>query len=174
MNIESERHDLSCHLQRSVRYHRARERFFETWSSLVSFLSLIGGSSVVVSILAELPEWVSLTSGGIVAALQALDQVLRLAAKARDHNSLAGEFLALERILVMKDQLSADDIRELRAEILAIEAREPPVRRYLDLICHNQVARAMGLNDTEHLSWYQRTFAQFLSGDTALQDRSKP
>ncbi|MEI4262814.1 hypothetical protein [Roseovarius sp. D0-M9] len=173
MNIEDQWHEISCHLQRSVRYHRARERFFESWSNGISVLSLLAGSSVVVSILAECPQWIALASGGIVAALQAFDQVFRLGAKARDHNSLAGEFLALERILVMKDAPSLDDIRELRAEILTIEAREPPVRRYLDLICHNQVARAMGSDDIEQLSWSQRTFAQFLSGDTALQHRSK-
>ncbi|MET4130687.1 hypothetical protein [Roseovarius sp. MBR-6] len=169
MPIDAEHHDLTCHLQRSIRYHRLRERFFEGWSNRVSFLSLVSGSSVVVALLAQWADWIPLVAGASVAALQALDQVARLSAKARQHSSLAGEFLSLERILAMRADPTADDLRELRAEILSIEAREPPIRRYLDLICHNQVARAIGSDDIEKLSWWQRLFAQYLPGDTALQ-----
>lgn len=105
----------------------------------------------------------------MVAVLQAAEQVFRLSSKARDHNSLAGEFLALERILAMKGAISQEELRELQADILTIEAREPPTKRYLDLICHNQVARAIGSDDIEKLTRFQRTFAQYLNGDSALQ-----
>jgi len=169
MTVEEERHALTCDLQRSVRYHRLRERFFEGWSNTFSVLSLLAGSSVVVALLAEWADWVPLVAGAAVAAMQALDQVLRLSAKARHHNSLASEFLAVERILTLNADPTQDDLRELRAEVLSIEAREPPVRRYLDLICHNQVARSIGSDDLVKLTWWQRRFAQYLSGDTALQ-----
>lgn len=169
MTVDDERHALSCHLQRSVRYHRLRERFFEGWSNTFSVLSLLSGSSVVVALLAEWADWVPLVAGAAVAAMQALDQVLRLSTKARQHNSLAGEFLAVERILTMRADPTPDDLRELRAEVLSIEAREPPIRRYLDLICHNQVARAIGSDDITPLTLWQRMLAQYLPGDTALQ-----
>ncbi|KIC25411.1 hypothetical protein [Leisingera sp. ANG-S3] len=167
--IEEDLHQLTCDLQRSVRYHRARERFFESWSNTISFLSLLAGSSVVVSILADMPSWVSLSAGAFVAALQAAEQVARLGSKARDHNGLAAEFLALEKFLIMKSNVGEADLRDLRAEILTIEAREPPIKRYLDLICHNQVARSIGSDDLEKLSPFQKTFAQYLNGDNALQ-----
>ena len=169
MATSEDLHELTCHLQRSVRYHRARERFFESWSNTISFVSLLAGSSVVVSVLAQAPTWVALAAGGVVASLQAVEQVSRLSSKARDHNGLASEFLALERIMVMTPAPTIEDLRDLHAEVLTIEAREPPVKRYLDLICHNQVARAQGIDDLEHLTPLQKCFAQYLNGDSALQ-----
>jgi len=162
-------YEVTCHLQRSARYHRARERFFESWSNLISFLSLLAGSSVVVSLLASAPNWVALTAGAAVAILQAIEQVFRLSSKARDHNSFASEFLSLERVMAKQDTLGSGELNEIKAEILTIEAREPPVKRYLDLICHNQVARAVGSDDLETLKFWQRWLAQYLDGDTALQ-----
>lgn len=162
-------HELTCHLQRSVRYHRARERFFEWWSNVFSVVSLLAGSSVVVSLLAAAPAWVAMASGATVAGMQALELVFRLSGRARDHNGFASEFLALERILVEKDVVTEADLRAMKAEILTIEAREPPVKRYLDVICHNQVAVSIGSDDIEKLTPWQRWFAQYLSGDHALQ-----
>lgn len=146
-----------------------RERFFSTWSNVFSVVSLLSGSGVVVSLMAEMPPIVPLVAGGIVAFIQTFDQVIGTNGKARDHASLASEFLALERIMVMQGDLDAEAIRDLRAEVLSIEAREPPVKRYLDLIAHNQVARALGSDDIETLRWWQRLLAQYLPGDGALQ-----
>ncbi len=169
MATTDELHELSCHLQRSVRYHRARERFFEGWSNLFSFASLLAGSSVVVALLTSAPEWVALSAGSAVAAMQAIEQVFRLSVKARDHAGLAGEFLSAERIVTLKGELTESELRDLKAEVLSIEAREPPVKRYLDLICHNQVAKAIGSDDIEPLKFWQRWLAQYLNGDGALQ-----
>ena len=76
--------------------------------------------------------------------------------------------MAVERIMTLRGELTVGELKELRAEVLTIEAREPPIKRYLDLICHNQVARAMGSTDVEKLTRRQRWFAQWLDGDTAL------
>lgn len=160
-------HDLNCHLQRSVRYHRSRERFFNSWSNLFSFISLLSGSAVVVSLLSSAPSWVALTAGALVAIIQAIELIGQLAKKARDHNGFASEFSALERYMALRNELDNFDLREIKADILSIEAREPPVKRYLDLICHNQVARAIGSTDVANLRFWQRWFAQYLNGDTA-------
>ena len=71
------RHELMCHIKRSVRYHRARQRFFDGWSHAVSFVSLLAGSAVVVALLASAPTWVAVSAGAAVAAIQALEQVAR-------------------------------------------------------------------------------------------------
>lgn len=165
-----ELHVLSCHLQRSVRYHRARERFFEGWSNAFSFASLLAGSSVVVSLLASAPGWIALASGAAVVGMQATEQVFRLSSKARDHAGFATEFLNLERTIAMRGEITEVDLRDIRGEVLSIESREPPIKRYLDLICHNQVARAIGSDDIEPLKFWQRRLAQYLNGDGALQD----
>lgn len=160
-------HGFLCDLWRSTRYHRAREAFFQSWSSLFAFLSLIAGSSVVVTILAEAPPIWSVLAGGMVAMMQAAELVFRLADKARIHASLAGEFLALERLTTMSGDLTKSRLRELRGEMLSIETREPPIRRYLDLMCHNEVARAINSKDIEPLTWFQRTFCHYLAGPSA-------
>ncbi|KPU83825.1 hypothetical protein JI58_07350, partial [Marinosulfonomonas sp. PRT-SC04] len=169
MQTTDDLHEVSCHVQRSVRYHRARERFFEEWSNLFSFASLLAGSFVVVSLLASAPTWIALASGAAVAGMQAIEQVFRLSSKARDHAGLAGEFLSLERQIALIREISDEEVRNLRGGVLLIETREPPIKRYLDLICHNQVARAIGSDDIEPLKFWQRWFAQYLNGDSVLQ-----
>lgn len=172
--LDDQVHELKCHLQRSIRYHKARERFFDSWSNFISFASLLAGSGVVVSLLAvAVPEWVALASGAMVAALQALEQVSRLSLKARTHSDLAASFVSMERILTMRPILSEADLREAIAEVLLIEAREPPIKRYLDLICHNQVARSIGSDDVEELTCWQRWFAQYFNGDSAMERATK-
>lgn len=168
-NTADDLHELTCHLQRSVRYHKARARFFDGWSNLFSFASLLAGSAVVVALLAKAPDWIALSAGVSVAGMQAIEQVFRLASRARLHSGLAGEFLGLERIVTMSDTLTTSDVKDIQGEILSIEAREPPVKRYLDLICHNQVARAIGSDDIEKVKFHQKLLAQYLNGDSALQ-----
>ncbi len=172
MRTEEERYGISCDLRRSIRYHRARERFFEGWTNSLSFVSLLAGFSVVVSLLADAPDWMTLSAGGCVALAQAAGQMFRPSSKMRDHAVFAGEFTNLERGLAVRGEVSDEDLRALRSEILAIEAREPPIKRYLDLICHNQVAVALGSDDLERLNFWQRMFAQYLPGDGALQSQA--
>lgn len=129
----------------------------------------MAGSLVVVLLLSHAPQWLALASGAAVAIMQALEQVFRLAAKARLHSDLAGKFLSLEHSVTTHTDMSEHELRELRGEILSVEAREPPIKRYLDLICHNQVARAIGSDDIEPLKFWQRWLAQYLNGDRALQ-----
>ena len=162
-------HSIRCHLQRSTRYHKARERFFSYWFNLFSFFSLLSGSAVVVSILASAPAWVSLAAGAIVAITQAIEQIGGLHGKAKLHSGLASEFTSLERYLHIGNSESEIDLNSIYAEVLSIEMREPPIKRYLDLICHNQVVRSIGSTDVEHISFWQKLFAQFLNGDSALQ-----
>lgn len=158
-------HEITCHIRRSIRYHRARERFFYSWFHLLSFASLLAGLSVVISLLANAPEWVTLMSGVAVAAIQMAERVFLLTAKARLHNGLARDFLWLERQIVVRGDVTEAELRSLREEVLSIEAWDPPVKRYLDLICHNQVARSIGSDDIEPLTFWQRWFAQYLNGD---------
>ncbi|UFS65299.1 hypothetical protein LO749_01645 [Paracoccus denitrificans] len=166
---DDSRHELWCHVQRSIRYHRAREAFFQWFANAFTFLTLMAGSGVVVSVLSTASAAVSIWCGIAVAAMQSLELVLQISQKARLHNSLASEFSAIERTMAKKPEMSQAEMNDLEADILMIEAREPPVKRYLDLICHNQVARAIGSDDIEPLTFWQRHLAHWRSGNTALQ-----
>lgn len=157
---------LESDAQRSIRYHMARVRFFQSWETGLRFVSLISGSSVVVAILAQAPDWVGLTAGGLVAVAQAAELIGELGAKARRHNSLADEFSGIGQAMAL--HVAAPDaatIVQFRARVLAVDAREPPIKRYLDLLCHNQVARAGGSKDVYRVNFWQRTFAHYLSGE---------
>ncbi|MEI4470948.1 hypothetical protein [Frigidibacter sp. MR17.24] len=105
----------------------------------------------------------------LVASAQGIDLIAQTGPKARIHNGLASEFIGLEKLLITNPDMSPDACRSIEAEMKQIEAREPPIKRYLDLICHNQVARSLGSDDIEKLSWAQRRFAHYLKGDGALQ-----
>ena len=173
MTRESDRlHSIRCHLQRLTRYHKARERFFSYWFNMLSFFTLSGGSAIVVSILTGAPIWVSLTAGTIVTVAQAIQQIGVLHNKTTLHSALASEFTSLERYLHMGNRENETDLDSICAEISSIEMREPPIKRYLDLICRNQVAQSIGSDDVEHISFWQKLFAQFLNGDSALQKGS--
>ncbi|MBC6437034.1 MAG: hypothetical protein GDA52_02580 [Rhodobacteraceae bacterium] len=167
--MEHDLHDVICRIQRSIRYHKARERFFRFWSGLAGMLCLLAGSAVVVSILAQGPGWLALGCGAVVAVAQAAEAVLGWSGKASAHSGFASEFAALERTMALLPETDARTLKNIGAEILRIEAREPPIYRYLDLICHNQVARAIGSDDVEHLAWWQRTFAHILPGASAME-----
>lgn len=163
------RYELTCDIQRSIRYHRAREAFFQWYANAFTFLMLVSGSGVVLSLLASAPSWISLALGATVAAVQALELVVQISSKARLHNSLASEFMALERVMVRSTEMDDSRLAEISSDVLTIEAREPPIKRYLDLICHNQVARSLGSDDIERLTFWQRHLAHWRNGSTALQ-----
>ena len=166
--INDETFGLIYDLQRSVRYHRLRDRFFQSCAHKISFLSLLSGSSVIVTLLAQGPDWLVVVTAALIAVLQAIDLIGGLAGKARLHSSFATDYAAIERELAAAVSQSSAKLKTFRHRYLEIEMREPPVKRYLDLICHNQVARAHGSDDVENLTWYQRTFAQWLNGNSAL------
>lgn len=166
MSVNDDWQGLECDVQRSIRYHMARVRFFQGWETVLRFVSLISGSSVVVAILAQAPDWVGLTAGALVAFAQAAELIGELGAKARRHSGLASEFSAIEQAIALHGpNVDATTYSQTRARILQIEAREPPVKRYLDLICHNQIAHSIGSRHVYALNWWQRSFAHYLSGE---------
>ena len=104
---------------------------------------------------------------------QAVEVTYGLSSKATTHRGLAAEFLGLEINMNWISGSDSDACERLLEYILRIEMREPPIKRYLDIICHNQVARAMGSDDVVALYWWQRWFAQYLSGDSAMEHVSQ-
>lgn len=140
-------------------------------ANLFTVMTLLAGSGVVVSLLSKMSPATSIWLGVAVTLVQSLELVIQISSKARLHSSLAAEFLALDRALtrVSTPEPSPEALREFRAEVLLIETREPPIKRYLDLICHNQVAVMIGSRDVVKLKPWQQRLAHFLSGSTALQ-----
>ena len=101
------------------------------------------------------------TLGASIAVLTILQIACRFSAKISVHSSLERAFSRLEQELVENE----DDETVLRVneKRLLLDADEPPVKRYVDIMCHNELVRALGYAD-EHrwnLKWWQRVIAPF-------------
>ena len=147
---QSEYSDLLFAARRSVRYHMHRQRFLDRINKWGSALTAIFGSATVMSLLATQGEqsgwdpvpWVA----GATAVASALELVFGPGRSARQHNELACAFISLEQepLRVRAANMTAESILALQIRRLDIEAKEPPIYRVLDVICHNEVAKALG------------------------------
>lgn len=147
-DIASQLDALLFGIRRSVRYHRARERFFDGLGMLVSGLGVLGGSTAIATLLAQLKSpMASLVASAVVTASSALGLVVGTSARARRHSDLARSFVDLERAIVLAREIGGDELASFEARRLEIEAGEPPILRTLDLLCHNELARSMGRED---------------------------
>ena len=66
-----------------------------------------------------------------------------------------------------RDKISREKLSHLTSERLDIEAEEPPPMRVLDTMCHNELVKAMGLNESEEVevNRIQLILAQFIDLD---------
>lgn len=170
MDIDDDLHKLTFHLSRSGRYHAMRWHFFAMLALVLSVTSISCAMISVVTLLAAAPLGFPVTFGvaGIIA--QVMQHHVNPAAKADAHQRLHTMFSVMHGTLVnWLPDVDANDLRDMREEVRQIELMEPPIKRYLDLIAHNQAAIAIGSDDIEKLRWWQRLLAQYLPGDDALQ-----
>jgi hypothetical protein len=93
----------------------------------------------------------------IAAPLAAWDIVIGYTSPANLHLDLKRRWIKLEMAILSGDDAEQTWIQH-GTERLRIESDERFVYRALDLLCHNEVARAEGVNnpkDFEPLKWYQ-------------------
>lgn len=160
--------DLLFDVRRSVRYHDRRQWFYQTvqnFAMLVVFLFSTVTVAAFGTVVGEgLPMWVKLLPAMLTAVLMGLTLVYRVGEKAWLHADLKRQFIELEQRLE-QDRASSNDtlIAEVTNARLAIEAKEPPVLRVLDVLCHNELRRAMGHphNKLTRIGFWQRRFAHF-------------
>lgn len=156
-------HDLFFGVRRSIRYHTRRRAFFDTCHTVVNFIGVVFGSATILGVLGTMGQGWTIGAAVIVTVSSALDLVIGTAGKARVHHDLARRFIELEKQMLVGEQ-SEENLVRFTNERLTIEADEPPVKRVLDLLCHNEQARAEGY-DPKHfvkVPFYQRWLAQFV------------
>lgn len=166
MNEQSLKEDLDKLLfgiRRSIRYHSRRCRFFDNVNIWCKFLSALGGTATIAAVLSKFgPEWI-ISFAVIVTFFSILDLVIGSAQKARLHDDFKRQFIELERDTILKEEISRQDMLSLTARRLEIEAQEPPPLRVLDVICHNELCRAMNRESGQvKVKWYQRLFCQII------------
>ncbi|MEX2519062.1 MAG: hypothetical protein WD969_07015 [Paracoccaceae bacterium] len=162
--LKDERFELLFDLRRSARYHSARRGFFTRWSKLGSFISVLAGGSTIASILAEADPWISISAAAVISIAQAAELVFDLSGKAMRHEGFYRDFVALEqRVELQGDDIDRAQLRELISDRLRLESGEPPILRWLDVLCYNELAGSMGFSGSlKRVSWLQRQLAHLL------------
>ena len=172
--------DLLFAVRRSVRYHDIRKQHFERINNLVMFVALLLGTGTLATFIEGLDAtlWVQLSLPLAATILLGISLVCRVSSKASIHNDLKRRFITLEQSIAEKPNNWDDtDIAAWIKERLTIESDELPIKRILDVICHNDVMRSMGYEET-HPDWwkvgiFQRLFAQYFDLRRAALRRNK-
>ena len=162
-------HNLLFDVRRSVRYHDKREGFFLAVRNTTDFVVFILGSAAALiitqTIFSDWPIWGKAIVPLTAAVCTGITLVLQVGAKALAHNSLKRRFIALEqKLIACHRNPTAERMDELQMERLSIETDEPPIKRVLDTICHNELIHAMGSDHRDpmlEVSVLQRLFSPF-------------
>jgi hypothetical protein len=164
---QKQRNKLLFAVEKSVRYHVRRRQFFDRLEFWNRFLLVIsGGATVTLNFNPESNHHVwTIVCGGFVAVFAAFDLIVGFSKAAREHNDLAKEFISLQgEIILAGNEISEIQVRELIGKRLKIEEKEPPKKRVLDVLCHNEIVKATGKN-VRHLvrvGRFQKFVADFL------------
>ena len=142
--LRRQHHNLLFAARRSVRYHMYRQRFLDRISDWGSVTTAVVGSATFAAFLTE-QGWLP-HAAGATALFSAFEVIFRPGRLARQHNELARDFIALEQeaLRTQAATLTPKALLALQTRRLDIEAKEPPVYRVLDTICHDELVRALG------------------------------
>lgn len=154
--------DLYFYVQRSIRYHQMRRRFFERSDYVVRSVAALSALGAFVTLLGSISDGLPLLFAGLAAAAMAFDLVVGFGRKAWTHRDLARCFREIEAEMTGQEAADEEQCVGWRKRILAIEEREPPHLRVLNALAYNQVARARGFKTFERVGPVQRFFAQLV------------
>lgn len=142
-------HDLKFNIGRSIRYHKARQHFFDLLDKFTNFISVFFGSGSVF-VLYQKNTDLAIYLGLSLAFISSLALVFGFSTKARDHFDFAKQYAVQERRLI-KESLSDDLLNSVEDEIRSIESNEPNVLRTLNDLCWNDEAKAQGVPKEEFI-----------------------
>ncbi len=160
--LSDEFEDYLFHVRRSIRYHNRRRLFFDRVSKCSDALTAIFGSATIITLVSTLNNIYANICAAFTAVLSSINLVFSTKEQARLHHDLARDFIHLEKTMIkMEENLSTEKLIEAQIKILDIEAEEPPILRVLDVICHNELCKAMGYGKSEtcEVKWWQAIFA---------------
>lgn len=134
---------LDFAVRKSIRYHDHQERTYDALHTGGRFITLLLSLGAVGKIISKHPEagaWLAL----VVAVVSAAEMAFGFTKKARLHNDLKRRFCSLEEDLCQYRHAppSEASVIALECKRLKIEADEPPTKRVLNVMCHNEVCIA--------------------------------
>ena len=138
--------DLLFGIRRSIRYHAKRQAFYEGWERWTTFLTLLLGSGTV-ALAVQKSSIGAAVVGFAVSVISGAKLVWAFGIKAGKHSQFVRDFTRLEKEL--RGDTSKETVLKVTHERLTIEADEPPQRQALSVLCHNELAQAMGSSREE-------------------------
>lgn len=156
-------HEILFGVRRSVRYHNRRRAFFEGWVIFTNAVSVIFGSAAMWVFWSKTDPALGVYAAMVVTFFSAVSLVVGASQCARLHSDLARRFFLLEKEMALADDVPEELRRVWTAKRLDIEADEPAILRVVDVMCHNELAQAMGIgNDHQyHVPWYLHLTGHF-------------
>ena len=152
------RDNLLTNCERSMRYHQARRRFFNSAHLGIQFLifafASVGVSNFIVAFLSNAHTWML----AIISFLALASLVYGPAGKATLHASLYRGFTDLAGTIAATPDASESDRAEWTRRIHLLYGDEPPVYRALNAHCNNQMVTALDSDEgySVDLRWYHR------------------
>jgi hypothetical protein len=155
-------HSIQFRVHVSMRYHQARRAWWGNLNRISSALAALAGSAALIAVFGDAHKsiwaWVSAISG----SLAALNSALAFAERSREHADLYRSFSGIASRMAASSSTDEAAGRTFEAEVLQLEASEPPTIHSLNVICHNQECEAQGLPQQYkcRVYWINRVFAQ--------------
>lgn len=149
--------------QIAIRYHMLRQRFYEAAHKVVAAISMIfatGAASVILD--ASMKGYASWFAFIVVVA-QVFDFVFDTRGQSIAHNDLRRDYLALLTDLnETLENCTNDDLVYAKQQLSALEQQEPPIKKYLLHLCHNDIVTMTGANIKHKVSvrWVNRALCQ--------------
>ena len=161
--VNEEKENLLWGVRRSIRYHDRRRRFFDLCHSLVMISGIMLATISFASVMNERIDesWLWVFSILSMCAFL-LDLLFRFSYCAHYHTTLKHRFSELEKSIITSKQ---EDMAAFTAQRLEIEKDEPPIRRALDILCHNELAKSREdtNQDIYRVSFLQRITSQLFT-----------
>jgi len=163
--------DFSIHV--SMRYHQARRAWWVSLNRMSSIAAALAGSAAVISVWGGGigAAYVSAAAGGFAA----LNAALGFTDRAREHAELYRQFCAVASKMAVDADRDRSAARRYAAEVLLIEASEPPPISALNVVCHNQECEARNRPEyRHHVSLVNRFFKNVFTAWDDFPPANKP
>jgi hypothetical protein len=127
-------------VQKSLRYHARRRRFFEALDNITKFLVVVTSASAFVAILGGEKSSITTSLTAAVTILALADITFGFGRRSRIYQDLYRQFSELAIAITLVLDPTRQDVTQLQARRLRIEADEPPQIYALERWCWNEEA----------------------------------
>lgn len=148
-----------------------RQQFFESWHRMTGVFSLVFSTSAIAVITANTN--LGIVCAAVVALLQCIDLILDTRGKALLHNELRRNYIMLNSdMLDFDDNPTRIQHRSILKSIKEIEIKEPPVKKVLLEVAHNDACRSLGYpkQSFHDINWFVANTCNLINWPSSIKD----